>query len=109
MDIETAREEYKKIRSRSQAEDSKVFDSAVSALIAKRNITKPTADDYLAAARAVTFKCRRCAGTGRFITMVENGQPKGPGGACYRCGGKGFQNDDDARRNYGADMHRKVY
>lgn len=44
-------------------------------------------------------KCRRCAGTGRFITYVENGVPKGPGGHCFRCGGKGFHTADDRKRN----------
>ncbi len=49
-------------------------------------------------------KCRRCAGTGQFITYVENGVPKGPGGICFRCGGKGVQTEDDQRRNWGYDM-----
>ena len=46
-------------------------------------------------------RCTRCAGTGQFITMVVNGRPTGPGGACYRCGGKGFHNNADRRRNWG--------
>lgn len=45
--------------------------------------------------------CRRCAGTGAFITRVENGVPKGPGGQCFRCNGKGFHNHDDRKRNWG--------
>lgn len=36
-------------------------------------------------------RCGRCAGTGEFITMVVNGRPTGPGGICFRCGGKGVQ------------------
>jgi len=48
-------------------------------------------------------KCRRCAGTGQFITYVENGVPKGPGGECFRCGGKRYQDEADRRRNYGHD------
>lgn len=48
-------------------------------------------------------RCDRCAGTGQFITYVENGVPKGPGGICYRCGGKGVQTLGDRRRNYGHD------
>lgn len=47
--------------------------------------------------------CRRCAGTGKFITGTLNGQPTGPGGICFRCGGKGVQTEADARRNYGYD------
>lgn len=49
--------------------------------------------------------CRRCAGTGQFITRVENGQPKGPGGICFRCQGKGHHTQADRRRNWGRDQH----
>lgn len=49
--------------------------------------------------------CRRCAGTGRFITRVENGVPKGPGGDCFRCNGKGYHNHDDRKRNWGYDRY----
>lgn len=55
-------------------------------------------------------KCTRCAGTGKFVTYMENGVPKGPGGPCFRCGGKGYQTEADARRNYGYDVYgRRVY
>lgn len=49
--------------------------------------------------------CKRCAGTGQFITYVENGKPKGPGGVCFRCNGKGWQSEQDARRNWGYDRY----
>lgn len=52
--------------------------------------------------------CRRCAGTGRFITRMENGQPKGPGGTCFRCGGKGYHDQADRRRNDYRDRHQRV-
>jgi len=52
---------------------------------------------------AATHKCARCAGTGKFITYVENGVPKGPGGPCFRCAGKGVITDADRRRNWGYD------
>lgn len=48
-------------------------------------------------------QCRRCAGTGRFITGTLNGKPVGPGGPCFRCAGKGFQTKADSRRNWGYD------
>jgi hypothetical protein len=54
-------------------------------------------------ARPDRVRCDRCAGTGQFITRVENGRPTGPGGECYRCGGKGYQTVADSRRNYGYD------
>jgi hypothetical protein len=53
-------------------------------------------------------RCARCAGTGRFITYVENGVPKGPGGPCYRCNGKGVQTVEDHRRNYGHDNYAPI-
>jgi len=55
-------------------------------------------------------RCKRCAGTGQFITYVENGVPKGPGGICYRCNGKGFQIQRDRNRNWGYDnFYQRVY
>ena len=45
--------------------------------------------------------CRRCATTGQFITYVENGVPKGPGGDCFRCNGKGAHDEADRKRNWG--------
>ena len=53
-------------------------------------------------------KCSACAGTGQYITHVENGVPKGPGGICFRCGGKGYQTEADKRRNWGYDIHRRI-
>ncbi len=51
------------------------------------------------------FWCNRCARTGQFITYTENGKPKGPGGICFRCDGKGHHTQADRRRNYGWDLH----
>jgi hypothetical protein len=52
--------------------------------------------------------CERCAGTGQFITGTLNGKPTGPGGPCFRCGGKGYQTDADRRRNYGYDNYAPI-
>jgi hypothetical protein len=49
--------------------------------------------------------CRRCSATGSFITYVENGVPKGPGGMCFRCQGKSYHTNADRRRNWGHDMN----
>lgn len=51
------------------------------------------------------YPCRRCAETGNFITMVVNGKPTGPGGKCFRCGGKGYHTQADRKRNRGYDMY----
>lgn len=52
-----------------------------------------------------SFGCGRCSRTGRFITYVENGKPRGPGGHCFRCGGKGYHTQTDRKRNLYHDMH----
>ncbi len=55
------------------------------------------------------YRCRRCAGTGRFITGVQNGKPVGPGGPCFRCGGKGYHDSADRKRNAGYDRFGRRY
>lgn len=69
---------------------------------------EPTPENYVAAAKCLRFRCGRCAGTGRFVTYVENGIPKGPGGECFRCSGKGEQTLKDARRNAYHDEHQTI-
>jgi hypothetical protein len=54
---------------------------------------------------AGAFGCGRCATTGQFITYVENGKPRGPGGICFRCAGKGRHTQADRKRNLYHDMH----
>ena len=110
MPLDKLREYYRKIRSRSEAYTKKQFDDAVRLYLVEHCVPLLGENDiakaYVMAAREVMFMCRRCAGTGSFITMVENGQPKGPGGICFRCAGKGLQNDHDVRRN---EEHDKRY
>ena len=50
-------------------------------------------------------RCGRCDGTGRYIVGTENGKPKFGGGECYHCAGKGWHDQADRRRNYGADVN----
>lgn len=57
-------------------------------------------DGWVTAVLKARPLCGRCAGTGRFITGVHNGQPIGPGGPCYRCEGKGVQSWEDGKRNW---------
>lgn len=56
-------------------------------------------------ALAAREKCGRCAATGQFITYIENGVPKGPGGICYRCRGKGYLTPQDKKRNLNYDRY----
>jgi hypothetical protein len=99
MDLRT---EYRMIRNRSHAQTRENFNAAVRAHLGDKADTATPAE-WVAAAKATHIRCRRCAGTGDFITMVENGVPRGPGGICYRCAGKGYQTDEDAVRNAIAD------
>lgn len=101
-------QEYRQVRGRSHCESPIVFDKLVKAYLAHHKLTE-TPENWVKGAKEVPIPCRRCAGTGRFITGSMNGQPTGPGGICFRCEGKSWQNDADARRNYGADIHVKVY
>lgn len=64
-----------------------------------------TPESFVAIAKNMTCTCGRCAGTGNYITRVENGVPRGPGGECYRCQGKGYQTREDAVRNRVFDLH----
>ena len=97
--------QYSWIAKRSLATSMIQFNKAVKAILAGVGITKPTEKQWVQGAKAVSFPCQRCAGTGLYITMVENGVLKGPGGACFRCDGKGRQNDGDRRRNHGYDRY----
>ena len=64
---------------------------------------------YMKAAARVKHTCPRCAGTGKFITHTVNGVPRGPGGDCFRCEGKGYQTVADAVRNLNYDMYGYNY
>jgi hypothetical protein len=109
--VQRCRAKYKQIRARSEARSPKAFDAACAALLGDdgEGVLSPLAyfppEAWVKAALEVTFMCRRCAGTGAFVTYVENGQPKGPGGACYRCAGSGKQSDADVMRNETHDRH----
>jgi len=84
---------YAIIRSRSKAGSVLEFNAAC------RAYNPETPEEWVEAAKRVAFTCRRCAGTGAYITGTLNGQPTGPGGRCFRCEGKGVQNDADIMRN----------
>jgi|SRR6185436_9213770 len=101
------RKEFSQIRGRSHAATRQEFLQACQAYLKEYKLPE-TPDNWVHAAKTCRIHCRRCDGTGMFITGMSNGQPIGPGGPCYRCNGKGWQNDADARRNFGADMHQKV-
>lgn len=70
-----------------------------------------TCDDTCACKRHVgaNVRCRQCAGTGQFITGTHNGKPTGPGGACYRCNGKGYHDKTDRTRNRNYERYGRRY
>lgn len=106
MTVDQLRTEYAAIAKRAISEHrctAAEFKAKASALL--KDSIEATPADWVRAALRVTFKCRRCAGTGRFITGSLNGKPTGPGGECFRCQGNGTQADADLRRNYGYDVN----
>lgn len=94
---EDPREAYRRIRSLTPM-DRADFDAACKAL----NPDSPAA--WVEAARTVAARvvvpCERCGGTGQYVTGMVNGKLTGPGGACFRCAGKGKQTAEDRERNY---------
>ncbi len=54
-------------------------------------------------------KCDGCNGSGIYYGAgaVVNGHFVGFKGQCFRCGGNGWQNDADRKRNAAYDRHRK--
>jgi len=79
----------------------------VEAMLEADGVTTATAEPkhWTDAIEAIALICRRCAGTGKFITYTENGVPKGPGGCCFRCNGSGLQDFTDGHRNATHDEH----
>jgi hypothetical protein len=109
-EVQELRAEFAAIRRRSGL-DAQPFKVEVDAILAKGKITAPTPLQYVEAARNVEVDCPACNGTGKHHGpgYVENGVFKGKVGTCYRCNGKGKQNDADRRRNWGYDTkHRTI-
>lgn len=80
--------------------------SEVNAAVAVRVGEDATPAAYVEAIEGLAMFCRRCGGTGRFVTMILNGCPTGPGGPCYRCNGKASQTAADGHRNRVHDLHQ---
>jgi hypothetical protein len=109
-EVQELRAEYAAILKRSGL-DAKTFNALAGGILAKGKITAPTPLQHVEAARKVEVDCPACAGTGKHYSggAVVNGKYTGKVGNCYRCNGKGKQNDADRRRNWGYDTkHRTV-
>lgn len=107
--LSEARQEYARIRGLFYSGSgifTADFDSAVKAKIEDQ----ASPEKWVETAKTMSITCGRCSGTGKYVTMVVNGKPTGPGGDCFRCEGKGTQTYSDALRNWGYDRYgRKVY
>lgn len=64
-----------------------------------------TPGDWVKVARSATFECDRCGGSGLYHWGACVNGKMSHSGDCYRCQGKGVQDQDDMRRNYGHTMH----
>ena len=54
--------------------------------------------EFVALAKDVTCICGRCGGSGQYVRHGQGGAVLSSG-ECFRCGGKGHQTLEDARRN----------
>lgn len=101
VDVDALRAEYKAILADMTYDNATA--SEFNALV--KDAGAHDAESYVAIAKSTTCTCKRCAGTGRYVVGTENGSPKFGGGECFRCGGKGRQDRDDAKRNRYYDQH----
>lgn len=94
---------YKGIMERALARmDRDEFDEQVEGFLVEAKLTPETAKpvDWVRAAMKVQHHCRKCEGTGVYRWQTSFGWDSG---TCYRCEGKGYQDDADRRRNWGYD------
>lgn len=100
--VEELREEFRKLRRNALYIMTRAdFDDQISALT-PRNATP---EDFIHAAEHVRGECDRCQGTGHYSWGACVNGKMTHGGPCYRCNGKGWLGQDDARRNWGYDNH----
>ena len=113
MDVKELRAEFDRLmRNSGVAATRQEWLAAVRVLALKASGgAEPTPEQWVDAAKKATVSCWSCSGKGIYYGRgyVENGVFKGFTGPCFRCGGKGHQNQDDFTRNWGYDnFHRRV-
>jgi hypothetical protein len=102
--LEELREQFRKYRRRAlYGATREAWDHAVTTLALRRakkiGLVEPSAEIWVASARDAVVECDYCGGSGRYYRgAVVNGKPT-HGGDCYRCEGKGQQNQEDFMRN----------
>jgi hypothetical protein len=104
LSLTNARHYYRKIRGRSEAKSPEEFDAEVKRLLQslKEKNPNPSHEAWVWAAQQVEFGCPKCDTTGQYKSPVTNAY-----GMCFRCGGKGYQNDRDRRRNIAYDKFQQ--
>jgi hypothetical protein len=111
--LEELRRQYAKLRRNAlYGATREAWNHAVTTLALRRakkaGLVEPTAEIWVASARDAVVECEYCGGSGRYSWgPVTNGKPAHTGD-CYRCTGKGVQDQEDFTRNWAYDRHRKV-
>jgi hypothetical protein len=65
----------------------------------------PSPADWVEAAKKATTKCGRCNGTGQYQWGACVNGKMTHSATCFRCEGKGYQDQEDYARNYGYDNY----
>lgn len=98
--IENARIEYLKIANifvAATGYNSNEFKQFVTEKVISDN---PSPQDWINAALSVHVKCTACGGKGKYYTTNYSSD-------CFRCNGKGYQDYEDAKRNYYYDKNNR--
>lgn len=68
---------------------------------------EPTPEQWVEAAREAKLQCNACRGDGIYYGAgcIENGFFRGYTGDCFRCNGKGKQDQNDFKRNRAYDNY----
>lgn len=101
--INEMRSEFRKLRRKALYAMSRAeFDAKIAA-------AKPKSpEDFVRAAEAVRTECGNCHGSGVYSWgACVNGRMT-HSGPCFRCEGKGYQDQADFGRNWAYDNHRIV-
>jgi hypothetical protein len=84
-------------------------DKLATAAARKANVKQPTIAMWIEAARRASVVCPSCDGSGTYYWGACINGKMTHSGPCFRCSGKGRQNQEDFKRNWAYDQHRKAY
>jgi hypothetical protein len=101
------RKKYADCQAKGQYNAGDKWDEAVKAYAAKHYGQNPTPEQWVEAAEKATTKCDHCTNGTYYWGASVNGKMTNAA-PCYRCQGKGHQNQADYGRNRCYDSHRRV-